>query len=149
MGPKWIDFPEEDNAIVTAEGTSPAPAEAPADVGLIERRPKAIVDLVVERTIQFASLCRHQGAPDPEVNSPAKLELPDRIDQAHVRVTSKLIIITRTTTRDVVLSHTTQVYRTIKAFGVERELDVLMDPSVDIDTSVVDSEGVVPLSTTR
>jgi len=40
MGPTWIDFPEEDHAIVTAEGTSPALAEAPADVGLIERRPK-------------------------------------------------------------------------------------------------------------
>src|SRR2546426_6678684 len=122
MGPNWIDFPEEDHAIVTAKGTSPASADAPADVGLIERRPKAIVDLVVERTIQFTSLCWHQGAPDPEVNGPAKLELPDRIDQAHVRVTIKL-----TTGRPV---YTTPVDRTVKAFGVERELDVLMDPSV-------------------
>ena len=121
MGPSRIDFPEEDHALVTAKDTSPASAEVPADVGLIERRPKAIVDLVVEWTIQFASFCRHQGAPDPEVHGPGNLELPDRIDQADVRIT---------------IEPSSCVDRTVKAFGVERELDVLMDPSVDIDTSV-------------
>ena len=141
MGPTRIDLPEEDHALVTAKGASPASAEAPADVGLIERRPKAIVDLVVERTIQFASLCRHQGAPDPEVHGPGKLEPPDRIEQADVRVTIKL-----TTGWPV---YTTPVDRTVKAFGVEHELDVLMDPSVDIETSVVDGERVVPLCTAR
>jgi len=134
MGPNWIDFPEEDHALVTAKGTSPASAEAPADVGLIKRRPKAIIDLVVEWTIQFASLCWHQGAPDPEVNGPGKLELPDRIDQADVRIT---------------IEPSSPVDRTVKAFGVERELDILMDTSVDIDTRVVDGERVVPLCTAR
>ena len=123
----WIDSPEEDHAIVTAEDTSPAPAKAPAVVDWIERRPKAIIDLVVERAIQFASLCRHQGAPDPEVNDLVKLELPDRIDQADVRVTIKLIIITRTTTRDVVLS-TTQVTEQLKHSVLNVNLTYLWIP---------------------
>ena len=75
-----MDFSEEDRAIVTTIETSPTWSNVPTEVSGIERCPKAIEDRVVERAIQFAPLCRHQRAPDPEVHCLSKLELPDRIE---------------------------------------------------------------------
>jgi hypothetical protein len=135
MSKPWIDSPEEDHAIVTAKQPSPTWANVPAVVVGKERRPKAIEGRVVEGAIQFASLCRHQGAPKPDVHELIILDLPDRIDQADITITREL--------------STTTANRTVKTFGVEGELDVLMDLSVDIDTSVVDSEVVAVCITVR
>src|SRR6266850_4939656 len=127
MSKPWIDSPEEDHAIVTAKHTSPSCTNVPAVVVGEERSPKAIEGRVVERAVQFASLCRHQGAPEPDVRVLIILDLPDRIDQADITITRKSC---------------TCANRTVKTFGVEGELDVLMDLSVDIDTSIVDIEVV-------
>src|SRR5437773_8939657 len=132
----WMDFPEEGRAVVTAIETSPTitpvSAETPAEVGLIKRCSKAIKDRVVERTIQFATLCRHQHAPEPYVHQLINLELPDRIQQADIGITPETCTCT---SADV----------TVKTFGVELETDVLMDLPVDINTSVVDPKAVAVL----
>ncbi len=81
-----MDFSEEGHAIVTAIETSPACAKVPAEVGLIKRCSKAIEDRVVKRAIQFAALCRHQHAPEPDVHLLINLELPDRIQHPDARI---------------------------------------------------------------
>src|SRR5688572_21767629 len=126
-----MDFSIEDRAIVAAIDTGPACSKVPAEVSLIERCSKTIEDCMVERTVQFAALCRYQRAPDPEVHQLIDLELPDRIQHTNRSIRSE--------------SRTTCVDRTVKAFGVEREFDVLMDLSININTSVVDTEAVAPL----
>src|SRR5687767_15813308 len=125
-----MDFSKENGAIVAAIDPGPTWAEVPAEIGLVERRSEAIEDRVVERAIQFTSLCRHQRTPDPEVHELIELELPDRIEQADIAVTREMI--------------STSADCTVKTFGIECELDVLMDPAVDIDTSVVDIKLVAP-----
>ena len=86
-----MDFAEEGYAIVTAIETSPTCAKTPAEVGLIKRCSKAIEDRVVKRTIQFATLCRHQHPPEPHVHLLIDLELPDRIQYADIGITPKSI----------------------------------------------------------
>lgn len=67
MSNPWIDLPPEGRAIVTAKETGPTYPEVRAEVCGVERRLKVFEGPVVERTVQFAALARHQHAPDPEV----------------------------------------------------------------------------------
>jgi hypothetical protein len=91
-----MEFTKEGHAIVAAIHTSTTCTKIRAEVSWVKRRPKTIVDRVIEGSIQFATLCRHQHAPEPDVHWLTNLELPDDIEHAHTGITSKCICSRRT-----------------------------------------------------
>src|SRR5215475_12679921 len=135
----WVDLTPEDRTVVTAIDTSPASAEFPGEVCGLERRPILIEGRGVERTIQLAARIWDQQTPNPDVHVLIKLELPDRIEQTDVILSPGVGCLTKRIAATV----------TIKAFGVELELDDLRDSAVDIDTSIGDPEAVVVTPTIR
>src|SRR5215831_5781231 len=131
----WVDLAPEHRAVVTAIDTSPASAEFPGEVCGLERRLILFEGRGVERTIQLAARIWHQQTPDPDVHVLIKLELPDRIEQTDINCAVPAI--------GCLTKWIAPLAITIKAFGVELELDDLRDSAVDIDTGVADPEAVV------
>src|SRR5688572_7041663 len=116
------------HAVVARVDAGTAGPEVDAEVRRVEGRLIRVIGARVERSVQLLPFGRHEQTAAPDVEVRAELDLRDAVEQVELGEVAVL---------------------TEDAIGVELEFEILMNLTVDVDTSVVDVEILRPIVAAR